>query len=155
MDVLPHIGSPCRVVSAPIASMLPQSSIIKTLSRSSCLMKAGSFCILLHPFIFKKLRLFDNRPIDLGSFLMGQHSMISLPSSVSAPKFLGSLFKLSQRLSSSSLSTLRSQIEFGRECSRSQEILNFQRHSKSPMDSGSSVRLRLSISRYSRLCNAP
>ncbi|KAG0565946.1 hypothetical protein KC19_7G025800 [Ceratodon purpureus] len=102
------------------------------------LMELGSFCKFLHPFI-SNLRSPDNWPMDLGSFLMEHLSMCTSSNLVSPPKVLGNLFKLPQRLSLRSRSSLRSQIEFGRHCSLSQVISNSVRPIKSPKDSGSSV----------------
>ncbi|KAG0578814.1 hypothetical protein KC19_4G051200 [Ceratodon purpureus] len=92
MDVLPQIGRPCKVVSAPIASILPQSSNSNSSRLWSFLMEVGSFSKFLHPVTVSD-RSCDSRPIDLGSFLMGQHRIVNLFKLVIAPRFLGNLVR--------------------------------------------------------------
>ena len=139
-DVLPHIGMPCKVVSAPI-TMLPQSINTRNLRFVSCVKEVGSFCIFSHLSILNELSC-NNRPIELGSFLRRQHpKMFRVSKFVSATKVLGNFFKFSQRDSLRCLSILRSSSEFGRHCSLSHLMSNSVSFTKSPMDYGNSVRV--------------
>lgn len=145
---------PCKVVSAPIASILPQSTNSNPFRFLSCVMEVGSFYKLLHSIILNHWSL-NNRPIEFGSLMMGQYITYRSSNLINASKVLGNLFKLSQWLNHKNLSILRSPVDFGRHCSLSQLIFNLVRHIKSPKESGSLLRVLSRKSRISMLFNAP
>jgi hypothetical protein len=85
MDVLPHIGKPCKVVNAPMASILPQESNMNSRRLLSCLMEVGSFCNFLHALI-SNFQSRHSNPIDFGSLLMGQ-KLLSTANLLVLPNF--------------------------------------------------------------------